>query len=93
MDYYHFYQQCEDDFETAEAKGHKRVSFAALFLCRKIYFCWQQYKFCIEQEKANLVTWEEFKTFLKKSLGDLTLFVDNIWSKIKRDSWYQQEKI
>ena len=39
------------------------------------------------------MTWEKFKTFLEKNLGDSTSFVDNIWSKIKRDSFYQYEEV
>ena len=38
-------------------------------------------------------TWAEFKAFLRKNLGDSTSFVDNIWSKVKRDSQYQQEEV
>lgn len=93
MDCYHFYQQCEDHFKTAGAKGHRRVPCAASFLRGKINFRWQQYKLQVERKRATPVTWEEFKSFPRKSLRDSTSFVDNIWSKIERDSQYQQEEV
>lgn len=93
MNYYYFCQKCKDHFETIGAKSHKRVLFAASFLCGKINFCWQQHKLYVERERVNPVIWEKFKTFLRKSQGDLTLFVDNIWSKIKVDSQYQQKEV
>ena len=36
LECYYFCQQCEDHFETAGAKGHKRVAFAATFLKDRI---------------------------------------------------------
>ena len=90
---YHFCRQCEDHFETASAKGHKRVLFAALFLQKRINFRWQQHKTRTERDRANPLTWDEFKAFLRKSLGESTAFVNSIWSKIKRDSQYQQEEV
>ena len=33
MDYYHFYQQCEDYFKTSSATGMNHTPFAATFLC------------------------------------------------------------
>ena len=38
---YYFCCQCKDYFEMAKGKGYKRVLFAALFLRKRIYFCWQ----------------------------------------------------
>ena len=40
MECYHFYRQCKHHFETADAKGHKRVPYAALFLRERINFRW-----------------------------------------------------
>ena len=40
MDYYHFYQQCEDNFETVGATRTNRTTFAALFSCRNTSVCW-----------------------------------------------------
>ena len=36
MECYHFYQQCEDYFETLGTTGMNRTPFAALFLCGSI---------------------------------------------------------
>ena len=93
IDCYYLCQQYEDHFETAGVKVHKCVSFAASFFCKRINFCWQQYKLCVKRKRVNLITWEEFKAFLRKSFGDSNLFVDNIWSKIKRDLQYQYEEV
>ena len=40
MDYYQFCQQCEDYFETAEAKGQNKIPFALLFLPELIIQQW-----------------------------------------------------
>ena len=40
MECYYFCQQCEDHFEMAGTKGHRRVPFAASFLKEKILFRW-----------------------------------------------------
>ena len=93
MECYHFCRQCEDYFETAGTKGYKRVPFAASFLRERINFCWQQHKTWTERDRANPLTWDKFKAFLRKSLGESTAFVNSIWSKIKRDSQYQQEEV
>ncbi len=93
MECYYFCQQCEDHFETAGAKDHRRVLFAATFLKKKILFRWQQHKCRIKSDSAVSLTWDKFKVFLRKSLGESTAFVDNIWSKIRKDSQYQQEEV
>ena len=36
---------------------------------------------------------EKLKAFLKKSLKNSILFMNNIWSKIKKDSQYQQKEV
>ena len=93
MECYYFRQQYEDHFETAGAKGHKRVPFAASFLKDRILFRWQQHKNRIERDMAAPLTWDKFKAFVTKSLGESTAFVDNIWSKIRRESQYQLEEV
>ena len=93
MECYNFCQQCEDHFATAGAKGPNRIPFAASFLRDRINFRWQQYKRKHEAESIVPITWEEFKTFLRRSLGDSRAFVDSYWAKIKRDSQYQQEDV
>ena len=39
------------------------------------------------------MTWREFKSFLRKNVEDSRAFVDGIWSKIKRDSQYQDKSV
>lgn len=39
------------------------------------------------------MSWDDFKAFLRKNLGDSKAFVDLIWSRIKRDFQYQQEEV
>ena len=39
------------------------------------------------------MTWQEFKDFFQKNLGDSRAFVNSIWSKIKRNSQYQDKSI
>lgn len=39
------------------------------------------------------VTWIEFKAILKQNLKDPRVFVDNIQSRVKRNSLYQLEEI
>ena len=53
MECYYFCQQCEDHFETAGAKGHKRVPFAATFLKDRILNRWQQHKARTERTRAD----------------------------------------
>ena len=83
---YYFCRQCEDYFDTAGAKSHKRVPFAASFLRDQIYFRWQQHKTQVESDNAVPPTWDKFKAFFQQSLGESTWFVTSIWIKIKRDS-------
>ena len=93
MNYYNFYQQCEDYFAIADATGLTQIPFAAFFLWDRISFCWQQYKWKRDGNSSVLLTWDEFKSFLRRSLGDSQAFVDTYWEKIKRDSQYQLEKV
>ena len=93
MDCYHFCQQCEDHFETAEATGTSRTLFAAFFLYRNISLRWTQYKHCHQGEELIPITWTEFKAFLWKNLGESKSFVDKIWKKLRRNSQYQLEEV
>ena len=88
---YNFCQQCEDHFATAEAKDPNRILFATLFFHNRINFQWQQYK--RKQNSFIPISWDEFKAFLWRSLGDSRAFVDSYWAKIKRDSQYQQKYV
>ena len=89
MDCYRFCQQCEDHFETAKAKAPNRIPFAALFLRGLVTQRWLYHK--QRHDGVAPMTWPEFKDFFRKNLGDSRAFVDGIWSKIKRDSQYQDE--
>ena len=93
MQCYHFCQQCEDHCEIAESKGHKRVLFAMFFLMDRILHCWQQYKTRTKRSRAALLSWEEFKTFLRQSLGESDTFVGNVWSKMRSNSQHQLEEV
>ena len=93
MECYHFFQQYEDHFETARAKGHKRVLFAAFFLKDCIFLRWQQHKTRTERNRATPLSWEEFKTFLRQILGESDAFVGNVWSKMRSDSQHQLEEV
>ena len=76
MDCYNFCQQCEDYFATARATGPTQILFAASFLRDRISFYWQQYKQRHDADTPVPVTWDKFKAFLCRSLGDSQAFVD-----------------
>ncbi len=56
-------------------------------------FRWQQHKRKLEAESSVPISWDEFKAFLQKALGDFRAFVDSCWTKIRQDSEYQQEEV
>ena len=90
MDCYHFCQQCEDHFKTSGATGMNRTPFAASFLRGTISLRWAQHK--RRHQGATPITWSKFKTFFRKDLGNSQTFIDNIWSKFRKDSQYQLEE-
>ena len=92
MECYNFIQQCWDHFATTGAKEPNRMPFAATFLWEQALFYWQQQKAKNAGETDFPLTWEEFKAFLRWSLGESRAFVDSIWRTITLDSQYQQEK-
>ena len=93
MDCDNFCQQCENYFATVGATGPTWISFATFFFRDRISFCWQQYKRKHNVDSLIPVTWNEFKVFLRQSLGNSQAFVDIYWRKIKKDSQYQLEKV
>ncbi len=93
MECYYFYQQYEDHFEVAGSLGHKRVSFAAGFLKDCILNQWQQHKTRMQCNQLAPITWDEFKAFLKKSLGESNAFVGHVWSKLRGDAQHQLEEV
>ena len=48
-----------------------------------------------EEDNAGAVSlkWPEFKTFLRKNLGDSRAFIDSSWSRVKRNSQYLLEDV
>ncbi len=93
MECYNFCQQCEDHFAICRATEPIRILFATFFLRDRINFGWQQQEQKLEAENSVLIFWDEFKAFLWKALGASRVFVDSYWTKIRRDSQYQQEEI
>ncbi len=89
---YNFCQQCEDHFVTCGATGPYRIPFAASFLRKRIKFRWQQYKRKLDAESSIPISWDKFKAFVRKALGDFRAFVDSYWTKIRWDSQYHQEE-
>ncbi len=81
-----FCQQFEDYFATYGANGPNRIPFVASFLWDRINFRWQQHKRKLEAESLVLISWDEFKAFLQKALGDFRAFVDSYWTKIRKYS-------
>ncbi len=90
---YYFYQQCEDHFKVAELLGHKRTFFAAGFLKDRILNWWQQHKACMQRNQLAPITWDVFKAFLRKSLGESNAFVGHVWSKLKRNAQHSLEEV
>ncbi len=93
MECYYFYQQCKDYFEVAGLLGHKCVSFAAGFLKDRILNRWQQHKTRMQRNRLTPVTWDEFKAFLRKSLGESNAFIGHVWSKLRGDAEHQLEEV
>ena len=54
---------------------------------------WQQHKRKREDESLVLISWDKFKAFLHKALGDSRAFVDSYWTKIRQDTQYHQEEV
>ncbi len=93
MECYYFCQQCEDHFEVAGLLGHKRVLFAAGFLKDRILNWWQQHKTRMQCNRLAPMTWDEFKAFLRKSLGESNAFIGHVWSKLRGDTQHQLEEV
>ena len=61
LNYYRFYQQYKDYFETAEANGPNYIPFVASFLHGAVTQQWYQHKRRSIEETP--ITWAEFKSF------------------------------
>ena len=64
--------------------------FAASFLCDSISIRWAQHK--RRHKSVTPITCSNFKAFVQKDLGSFQAFIDNIWSKFRKDSQYQLEE-
>ncbi len=93
MECYYFCQQCEDHFEVARSLDHKRVLFAVGFLKDRILNWWQQHKTRMQRNRRVPITWNEFKAFLRKSLGESNAFVGHVWFKLRGDAQHQLEEV
>ncbi len=94
MECYYFCQQCENYFEVARSLGHKRVLFASGFLKDRILNQWQQHnKTRMQCNRLAPMTWDKFKAFLRKSLGESNAFVSHVWSKLRGDAQHQLEEV
>ena len=86
LEFSNFFQQYEEYFAIAGAKSKSWVLFVAIFFKDTPLFCWQQYQRKVEDEANISIIWEKFKAFLCQSLGECKVFVDTIWSTIKKYS-------
>ena len=91
MECYHFCQQCKDHFETSGATEMNYIPFALSFFHGSISLRWAQHK--RRHKSAILITWPEFKAFLRKNLRSSQAFIDSIWNKFRRDSQYLLEEV
>ena len=47
----------------------------------------------MQRNRLAPLTWEEFKAFLRKSLGESSAFVAHVWGKMRGDSQHQGEEV
>ncbi len=47
----------------------------------------------MKRNRLALMTWDKFKVFLRKSLGESNTFVGHVWSKQRGDAQHQLEEI
>lgn len=90
MECYHFCQKCEDHFDTAGVTGFYRTPYAASFLRGRISFRWHQHKRRILVDRPCL---GPISRLFCGRISETHAFVDTIWSRVKRDSQYQQEEV
>lgn len=91
MECFDFCLRCKNHFDLAGVTGHNRSPVAASFLRGRINFRWQQHK------RHHLVdrplSWDDFKAFLHRNLGNTRAFVDSVWRRFNRDFQYEKEKV
>ena len=76
IDCYNFCQQCEDYFAIKEITESIQISYAASFFRDWISFRLQQYKRRHNTNTPVPVTWDKFKAFFRRNLGDFQVFMD-----------------
>ena len=84
MDCYHFSQQYKDYLKTSGTTGMNRTLFAVSFLHSIITLRWTQHK--RSHQSATPITLSEFKSFFRKNLENSQAFINNIWSKFRKNS-------
>ncbi len=47
----------------------------------------------MQRNRLAPLTWDEFKAFLRKSLGESDAFVGHIWTKMRGDAQHQSEEV
>ncbi len=47
----------------------------------------------MQHNRLASMTWDEFKAFLRKSLGESNAFVGHVWSKLRGDAQHQSEEV
>ncbi len=47
----------------------------------------------MQRNRLALMTWDEFKAFLRKCLGESNTFVGHVWSKLRGDAQHQSEEV
>ena len=91
IDYYYFSQKCKDYFIISCTTGINSTLFAASYLHGSLSLRWAQHK--CHYKSTTLIIYSNFKAFLQKDLGNSQAFINNIWSKFKKDSQYQLEEV
>ena len=86
IDCYQFYQKCEDYFKILGVTEMNCTPFVISFFRGTVSFRWAQQK--RRHQSATLIIWSEFKIFFQKNLGNSQVFINNIWSKFRKDSQY-----
>ena len=66
LEYYNFFQQCEDNFAISRAKDQNWVSFATIFFKDIALFCCQQYQPKVEDKTNVPITWKNSRLSFAK---------------------------
>ncbi len=47
----------------------------------------------MQRNRLAPMTWDKFKAFLRKNLGESNVFVSHVWSKLRGDAQHQLEEV